>query len=49
MNADTFINAMGMIDDKYLETDIPKKIITKREKTPKVRLTARLMMMEQVK
>ena len=25
MNADTFINAMGMIDDKYLKTDIPKK------------------------
>ena len=31
MKTDTFMNAGGMIDDRYLDVDIPRKAITHRK------------------
>jgi len=36
MKADTFINAVGMIDDCYLDVNVPKKTITHRKWARKI-------------
>lgn len=36
MKADTFMNAVGMIDDRYLDVDIPRKTITHRKWTKRI-------------
>ena len=36
MKADTFMNAVGMIDDRFLDVDAPKKTITHRKWTRRI-------------
>ncbi len=40
MNADTFMNAVGMIDERYLDVDTPQKAITHRKATWKIAVIA---------
>ena len=36
MKTDTFMNVVGMIDDRYLDVDIPRKAITHRKWTKRI-------------